>query len=290
MRDVVYVLRLGLAKTIFLGPFLAELCAICILHTENRCGVNYHSLTSVERGGAPIQIAFAFKRLKEIPREEGGAKKKHGGDRKSEAAKNQARESPHLIQSRARTDADAAAKLGVSEDVARACETVFTTPNVPEKLKAAVNSGKVAPTTAAKVLRRVALAQGGDGIGDEGVGVLPDLPVEVGALDRLPSARDARLVRPEAAELRGEPEGVAPSAGGHVSAEDFDLLRRLCHQRTCTKRRPRRQPTQPPGLFRISRDGSDGAPQRCPRGPSGAPRSPERAARPHRSARPPPPS
>jgi hypothetical protein len=91
------------------------------------------------------EIALAFKRLRELPKAAGGAKKKMG--RPSKESKAQA---PDFSgQSRD----DAAAMLGVSTHEARDLETVFTTPGVPEELKAAVNRGEVAPTPAAKAVR-----------------------------------------------------------------------------------------------------------------------------------------
>lgn len=102
----------------------------------------------------PQQIAYAFKRLKEIPKAEGGAKAKMGrpkGDEKKSA------ESRPLSRSRD----DAAEQLGVSRDIAESLEAVFTTPGVPDELKSAVNDGRVAPTTAAKEVRAEAKRQGG---------------------------------------------------------------------------------------------------------------------------------
>jgi len=87
-----------------------------------------------------VRAADVIGRLKEIPREQGGAKAKKGP-----APKGVVGESPRFSE---RTRDEAAEKLGVTPDYARAVETVFTTPGVPESLKAAVNSGKVAPTTA----------------------------------------------------------------------------------------------------------------------------------------------
>lgn len=95
------------------------------------------------------EIAIAFKRLREIPKGEGGTKKKMG--RPKSGVK------PELSEGRD----EAAAMLGVSTDEARALETVFTTPGVPDELKAAVNSGAIAPTPAAKAVRTEAKRQGG---------------------------------------------------------------------------------------------------------------------------------
>lgn len=102
------------------------------------------------------EIGLAFKRLKELPKDQGGTKKKRGGDRKSAAAQNQSG-SKSTLKSR-----DEAAKLlGVGEQEARALETVFTTPGVPEELKRAVNNEQVAPTPAAKAVRTELKRQGG---------------------------------------------------------------------------------------------------------------------------------
>ena len=71
---------------------------------------------------SPRQNAFAFKRLKETAKEDGGAKKKVGrpenGGEKTTVSK---------------TRDDAAAMLGVNTNEARALETVFTTEGVPER-------------------------------------------------------------------------------------------------------------------------------------------------------------
>ena len=93
------------------------------------------------------QIASAFKRLRELPKSEGGTKRQRGGDRKSEAAKNQSASSSTLIEQDRGRD-EAAALLGVGRNEAIALEKVFCTPGVPDELKAAVNSGAVAPTPA----------------------------------------------------------------------------------------------------------------------------------------------
>lgn len=112
----------------------------------------------------PQQIAFAYRRLKEIPREQGGAKGKRGApvgnaNAAKGTAKNNCGESP-TIELKARDEA--AKRLGVSTDVARACETVFATDGVPDELKRAVNDGKVAPTTAARAVQAEKKRQGGE--------------------------------------------------------------------------------------------------------------------------------
>lgn len=104
---------------------------------------------------SPRQIAFAFKRLKETAKEDGGAKRPMGRPKKGEE-KSGAK--PGLLESR---DA-AAAMLGVGTDQARALESVFTTPGVPEVIKVAVDSGKLAPTTAAKAIATEKKRQGGE--------------------------------------------------------------------------------------------------------------------------------
>lgn len=99
----------------------------------------------------PQEIALAFKRLKEIPREQGGAKGKAGRPSNAATSRGISGDTRHV----------AAEQLGVSRDVAEACEKVFATPGVPAELKAAVNRGKVAPTTAAKAVRAEEKRQGG---------------------------------------------------------------------------------------------------------------------------------
>ena len=60
----------------------------------------------------------------------GGTKRKRGGDRRSVEAKNQSGPRSTL-----KSREEAAAVLGIGEQEARALETVFTTPGVPEALK-----------------------------------------------------------------------------------------------------------------------------------------------------------
>jgi ParB-like chromosome segregation protein Spo0J len=106
---------------------------------------------------SPKEIAYAFTRLKEIPREQGGAKAKHGGDRKVKMSEGQGAACGTLNKTRS----EAASQLGVGRHIAEACEKVFSTPGVPAELKAAVNKGNVAPTTAAKAVRAEEKRQGG---------------------------------------------------------------------------------------------------------------------------------
>lgn len=121
--------------------------------------VKYLILSNTDRKPlTPGEIALAFRRLKEIPREQGGAKAKHGGDRQSADAKKQGAESRTLVGK----TRDAAAEIaGVSRDVAESCEAVFFTEGVPDELKAAVNAGQIAKTTAAKAVRAEVKRQGG---------------------------------------------------------------------------------------------------------------------------------
>jgi hypothetical protein len=92
------------------------------------------------------EIALAFKRLRALPKSEGGAKRKMGRPKKGE-------EKSGSRSTHSKSRDDAAAILGVGPQEARALETIFTTPGVPEELKAAVNKGTVAPTPAAKAVR-----------------------------------------------------------------------------------------------------------------------------------------
>lgn len=100
---------------------------------------------------SPRQIAFAFKRLKETAKEDGGSKQPMGRPKKG------AESSTH-----SKTRDAAAETLGVSRNEATALETVFTTEGVPEAVKQAVDSGKVAPTTAAKAVVAEKKRQGGE--------------------------------------------------------------------------------------------------------------------------------
>lgn len=100
------------------------------------------------------EIAIAFKRLREIPKGEGGTKGKRGRPEKGGVSA--------TIKEPTKARDEAAAMLGVSSHEARDLETVFTTPGVPDELKAAVNSGVIAPTPAAKAVRTEAKRQGGE--------------------------------------------------------------------------------------------------------------------------------
>lgn len=108
------------------------------------------------------QKAFAFNRLRTLAKEDGGTKPKHGGDRKSEAAKgatDQVSQSGHLIE---RADEAAAATLGISKNAGRRLEEVFIKDDVPEPVKAAVDAGQVAVSTAAEAIKTERKRQGGE--------------------------------------------------------------------------------------------------------------------------------
>lgn len=102
------------------------------------------------------ELAMAFKRLRNLPTEEGGTKKKRGRPEGSVGGTNNGG-SGSTIKARE----EAAAVLGIGEQEARALETVFTTPGVPDELKKSVNAGTVAPTPAAKAVRAELKKQGG---------------------------------------------------------------------------------------------------------------------------------
>jgi hypothetical protein len=106
------------------------------------------------------EIAIAFKRLRELPREQGGTKGKRGGDRRSKAAKDQAPARRGLKSKDPAAD-EAASVLGIGADTGRALEKVFTTPGVPDEFKAAVNKGTIAATPAAKIVTVELKRQGG---------------------------------------------------------------------------------------------------------------------------------
>jgi hypothetical protein len=101
------------------------------------------------------EIGRAHKRLKATPQEDGGAKRKMGRPPKGE-------EKSATSRTLSRSRDESAAQLGVSRDVADACETVFTTPGVPAVVKGAVKSGRVGVTTAAKEIRKEVKRQGGE--------------------------------------------------------------------------------------------------------------------------------
>lgn len=105
----------------------------------------------------PSEIALAFKRLKETPRDEGGAKGSKGGGAKGK------RGAPNQSGARAGKDGrdEAASMLGIGTHEARALETIFTTPGVPVELKKAVDKGTVKPTPAAKAVATEVKRQGG---------------------------------------------------------------------------------------------------------------------------------
>lgn len=102
---------------------------------------------------SPRQIAFAFKRLKETAKDEGGAKLAMGRPKRGEEKSGS---KPILSRDQA------ASMLGVGADEARALEAVFTTPGVSEEVKAAVDAKKLAPTTVAKAIAVEKKRQGGE--------------------------------------------------------------------------------------------------------------------------------
>jgi ParB-like chromosome segregation protein Spo0J len=149
-----------------------------------RCNTDRRQLT---KG----QIGLAFKRLRELPKEEGGTKLKMG-----RPAKGQEKSRPGSRLSQ-RADASAAKALGVGEREARALETVFATPGVPAELKTAVNKGSVAPTPAARAVRTEAKRQGGE-IKDASVlQAVANKPARV--RPDVPTAHEDRMAREAAA-------------------------------------------------------------------------------------------
>jgi len=121
------------------------------------------------------QIARAFEILKRLPKEQGGVKRKHGGDRKS---KKPGKDSDQPAASGAlnRDTRDAAAEaVKIGRHEAEALSTVFNAPkeskdqvevkpaaDVPDEVQQAVEQGKVAPTTAAKQIKAERKRQGGE--------------------------------------------------------------------------------------------------------------------------------
>jgi hypothetical protein len=165
-----------------------------------RCNTDRRQLSKGE-------IGIAFKRLRELPKEDGGAKRKMGrpskGEQKSGAK-------PLLSQSRD----EAASILGVGVDEARALETVFTTPGVPVELKAAVNRGELAPTPAAKAVRTEVKRQGGE---------IKD-PSALQAAAKKPEKEGKAVQQPESHEDR---MAAAAKAFERDYRELFDVYRKL---------------------------------------------------------------
>ena len=108
----------------------------------------------------PREIGLAFKRLKDLPREQGGAKGKKGGDTRSKEAKALRDQSAASGTLKARDEAADILKVGRHE--ASALETIFATPGVPEELKHAVDKKLIAPTPAAKIVAAEVKRQGGE--------------------------------------------------------------------------------------------------------------------------------
>ncbi|HEY0469996.1 MAG TPA: hypothetical protein VGC79_37675 [Polyangiaceae bacterium] len=91
------------------------------------------------------QIAAAFTTLKTLTPEQGGTKAPRGRPAKSSAC--------GTFVERRKTDEEAAKKLGMGKHKARALETVFHTPGVPDEVKDAVDKQQVSPTRAEKVIK-----------------------------------------------------------------------------------------------------------------------------------------
>jgi hypothetical protein len=106
------------------------------------------------------QVAFAFHRLKSLPPEQGGVKKERGRPKGITQSVDKAGASSGIIDTGdSRKAAAEVLKIGYKE--AEALEAVFMPEDVPAELKAAVNSGKVAPTPAAKAVQTERKRQGG---------------------------------------------------------------------------------------------------------------------------------
>lgn len=107
------------------------------------------------------QLAFAFKRLRETPRGEGGTKGTKGGGQRGKRGAPAIQSGASATMESKRSRDEAAEILGIGSHEARALETVFTTKGVPDEVKRAVNSGAVKPTPAAKAIREEVKRQGG---------------------------------------------------------------------------------------------------------------------------------
>lgn len=182
------------------------------------------------------EVAMAFKRLKELPVSAGGTKRKMGRPKGAREPAEKCGARPTLSKSRD----DAAAVLGVGVDEARALETVFTTPGVPEELKTAVNRGAVKPTPAAKAVKAEEKRQGGS-IADptvlKAVASKPEKPKTM----LTPSTHEERVAEESAKLQRDE-------------RELFELYRNLDHLLT---RRPLKSiigPTEHQAWAQLCRD------------------------------------
>lgn len=104
------------------------------------------------------QLAYAFKRMRSIPPEEGGVKRKQG---RPKDITRDGEKSSSGGQVSSRSDDAAAEVLGVGTKEARALEAVFCEDDVPAEVKEAVKNDKVAPTPAAKAIKTERERQGG---------------------------------------------------------------------------------------------------------------------------------
>ncbi|MFA4900952.1 MAG: ParB N-terminal domain-containing protein [Brevundimonas sp.] len=112
--------------------------------------------------------AWAGRRLGQIPREQGGAKGKHGGDTRSKKPGKEADQGGSGATLKGKTRDVVAQMLGTTTKVQEAAEVVFCpakgkeTCDVPASVQAAVKSGKVAPVVAAKAIKVERERQGGE--------------------------------------------------------------------------------------------------------------------------------
>ena len=105
------------------------------------------------------EIGLAFKRLREIPRENGGTRGKPGRPRRGTDAHGNTSNLGSIPRGQGRRLA--ARRLGVSTAKATACERIFGTEGVPDALKAAIERGDVGTIRAAKVIAGEKSRQGG---------------------------------------------------------------------------------------------------------------------------------
>jgi len=160
------------------GTILAGHLRVCVMrilgHKDIKCRVRdfggdyYAELRYVvgsntdRRHLIPEQIAWAFDRLTKLSKAQGGTAKGRGGDRKSARAREDQSTSGCALKNRNQAADDAAELLGVGRGEAVALQAVFTAPDVPAEVKAAVNSGALAPTPAAKTIKSERKRQGGE--------------------------------------------------------------------------------------------------------------------------------
>jgi hypothetical protein len=101
------------------------------------------------------QKARAFRRLIELPVEEGGERRKRGRPTNPEKGS-----AGGTISPRGKTGAAAAKRLGIGKHEAAALDVVFNTPGISQETQDAVECGAVKPTVAAQAIKAGLKPQG----------------------------------------------------------------------------------------------------------------------------------